>query len=170
MRAHFLAATGLAALACIWSNRDQHAIATGSPIPATITDTLNLRNMKMNAGIITARLGETREFYTSKLGFEVAYETDWFLLLTSPGGQQISFLQPSHPSQQPLFHKPFTGQGVYLTIEVEDVDQLYARLREKRLEISIEMRDEPWGDRHFAIVDPNGIGLDFVKYTPPNEG
>ena len=170
MRVHFLAATGLAALACMWSNRDQHASVASKPIPAPVSDTFKLPNMKINPGIITPLLQETKEFYSSKLGFEVAYETDWFLLLSAPGGQQISFLQPAHPSQQPLFQTPFNGQGVYLTIEVEDVDQLYARLRAKGLTIAIEMRDEPWGDRHFAIVDPNGIGLDFVKYTPPGEG
>jgi uncharacterized glyoxalase superfamily protein PhnB len=31
----------------------------------------------------------------------------------------------------------------------------------------IELGDEPWGDRHFAIVDPNGIGIDLVKYSAP---
>ncbi|MBD0256676.1 MAG: glyoxalase, partial [Cytophagales bacterium] len=35
--------------------------------------------------------------------------------------------------------------------------------------IEVELRDEPWGDRHFAIVDPNGIGVDIVTYTPPEE-
>ncbi|RYY52113.1 MAG: glyoxalase, partial [Chitinophagaceae bacterium] len=23
----------------------------------------------------------------------------------------------------------------------------------------------PWGDRHFAITDPNGVGIDLVKYS-----
>ncbi|MBC8151951.1 MAG: glyoxalase, partial [Bacteroidetes bacterium] len=35
--------------------------------------------------------------------------------------------------------------------------------------IAIELRDEPWGDRHFAIADPNGIGIDVVTYAPPDE-
>lgn len=25
------------------------------------------------------------------------------------------------------------------------------------------LRDEPWGDRHFVVVDPNGIGVDVVQ-------
>lgn len=25
------------------------------------------------------------------------------------------------------------------------------------------LRDEPWGDRHFVVVDPNGIGVDIVQ-------
>jgi catechol 2,3-dioxygenase-like lactoylglutathione lyase family enzyme len=52
---------------------------------------------------------------------------------------------------------------MYLTIEVDDVDKVYNDLKNKGVEIKIEIRDEPWGDRHFAIQDPNGIGIDIVK-------
>jgi uncharacterized glyoxalase superfamily protein PhnB len=55
---------------------------------------------------------------------------------------------------------------MYLTIEVDDVDKLYSELKTKEIEIKIELRDEPWGDRHFAISDPNGIAIDIVKYAP----
>ena len=37
------------------------------------------------------------------------------------------------------------------------------------VKIEIEIRDEPWGDRHFAILDPNGIGIDIVTYSRPND-
>ena len=66
-----------------------------------------------------------------------------------------------------FFKHLFKGDGVYLTLEVEDVDALYETLKEKEVPIEIELRDEPWGDRHFAIKDPNGIGIDIVKYTQP---
>ena len=123
--------------------------------------------MKLNAGIITAKMAETKEFYTKKLGFGVSFENEFYLLLHTPDKQsEISFLLPDHPSQQPLFHKAFQGQGMYLTIEVDDVDKLYKELKKKGVSISIDIRDEPWGDRHFAAVDPNGIGIDFVKYSP----
>lgn len=125
--------------------------------------------MKLNAGIITAKLSETKEFYTGKLGFGVTFENEFYLLLHTPNhGSEISFLLPEHPSQQPLFRKAFAGAGVYLTIEVEDVDKLYADLKIKGVDIKIDLRDEPWGDRHFAVSDPNGIGIDFVKYSPPD--
>lgn len=125
-------------------------------------------NMKMNAGIITPKLAETKEFYTSVLGFTVKFENEWFLLLqTSDGEDMISFLQPGHLSQQPVFQSAFTGKGVYLTMEVEDVDEVYEQIKRKGIPIEVELRNETWGDRHFAIVDPNGIGIDIVKYTAP---
>ena len=130
----------------------------------------NQNKIKLNAGIITTKLAESKAFYTNNLGFGVTFENEFYLLMHTPGHEaEISFLLPDHPSQQPFFHKAFTGQGVYLTIEVDEVDSLYEKLKNKGVPIKIELRDEPWGDRHFAIEDPNGIGIDIVKYSPQNK-
>ncbi|SQA77280.1 Glyoxalase-like domain [Capnocytophaga ochracea] len=124
--------------------------------------------MKLNAGIITEKLAESKAFYTQVLQFGVTFENDFYLLLHTPNQEaEISFLLPNHPSQQPLFQKPFTQQGVYLTIEVENVDDYYRNLKEQSVPIAIDLREEPWGDRHFAIIDPNGIGIDIVTYSAP---
>ena len=124
--------------------------------------------MKLNAGIITEKLAESKAFYTQVLQFGVTFENDFYLLLHTPNQEaEISFLLPNHPSQQPLFQKPFTQQGVYLTIEVENVDDYYRSLKEQGVPIAIDLREEPWGDRHFAIIDPNGIGIDIVTYSAP---
>ena len=127
-------------------------------------------NMKLNAGILTEKLAETKAFYTENLGFGVTFENEFYLLLHTPNHEsEISFLLPNHPSQQPFFHPAFEGKGMFLTIEMEDVDALYADLKAKGVDIKVEIRDEPWGDRHFAVEDPNGIGIDFVRYTAPEE-
>ena len=128
----------------------------------------NLKKMKLNAGIVTDKLNETKEFYTKTLDFGVIFENDFYLLLHTPNRQaEISFLLPNHPTQQPIFQSAFAGKGLYLTIEVEDVDKVYQEFQNKEVDIEIELRDEPWGDRHFAIVDPNGVGIDIVTYTKP---
>jgi catechol 2,3-dioxygenase-like lactoylglutathione lyase family enzyme len=129
-----------------------------------------LTTMKLNAGFITPKLQETKKFYTTILNMEVVFENEFYLLLKTVGGtDQISFLLPNHESQQPLFKPAFAGKGAYLTIEVEDVNAEYRRIKALGVPIQIELRDEPWGDRHFAIVDPNGIGVDVVKYTEPKK-
>lgn len=126
--------------------------------------------MKLNAGILTEKLAESKAFYTANLGFGVTFENEFYLLMHTPTRQaELSFLLPHHPTQQPFFHKPFPGQGLYLTIEVDDVDSIYRDIKKKGVPIKIEIRNEPWGDRHFAIEDPNGIGIDIVKYSPPQE-
>jgi len=126
--------------------------------------------MKLNAGIITEKLAESKAFYTKKLEFGVTFENEFYLLMHTPNRDaELSFLLPYHPTQQPIFHRPFNGQGMYLTIEVDDVDTFYNNLINKGVEIKVDLRDEPWGDRHFSIEDPNGIGIDIVKYSAPDK-
>ncbi|MCL6272814.1 VOC family protein [Muricauda sp. 2012CJ35-5] len=126
--------------------------------------------MKLNAGIITDKIEETKSFYTNVLDFGISFENDFYLLMhTKDKSAQLSFLKPNHPSQKPIFQTAFSGKGVYLTIEVANVDVLYQKIKGKQIPIAIELRDEPWGDRHFTIVDPNGIGIDIVTYTKPEE-
>lgn len=124
--------------------------------------------MKMNAGIITEKLQETKKFYTDTLGFGVTFENDFYLLMhTADKSSEISFLKPNHPSQNALFQPEFNGKGVYLTIEVENVDEVYRKLKSKGVKPAFEIRDEEWGDRHFAIIDPNGVGIDIVTFKKP---
>ncbi len=124
--------------------------------------------MKLNAGFVTDKLNESKAFYTDVLGFGITFENDFYLLMHTPDKQaEISFLLPNHQSQDPVFHQPFGGEGVYLTIELDDVDGMYHTLKSKGIGIKVELRDEPWGDRHFAIEDPNGIMIDLVRYQPP---
>lgn len=126
--------------------------------------------MKLNTGFITHKLKETKDFYQRLLNFGISFENDFYVLMHTPGQQQqLAFLLPNHPSQQQLFQPPFEGRGVFITLEIPDVDAEYKRLLDLEIPIEIPMRNEPWGDRHFAIVDPNGIGIDFVTYTAPGE-
>ena len=128
--------------------------------------------MRLNAGIITEQLEETPKFYTQVLEFGIVWESDWFLLLSTPGGQDsISFLLPDHPSQAiEHFKRPFGGEGVYLTIEMDDVDNYYNQIKSKKdVQIALDLRSEEWGDRHFAIIDPNNIGIDFVTHAKTDQ-
>lgn len=134
------------------------------------SETQNVKNMKLNAGIITDKFSETKTFYSETLGFGVSFENEFYLLMNTPNHQaELSFLKPNHPTQKPIFQSSFGGEGVYLTIEVEDVDKMYREIKNKGIKIEIEIRDEAWGDRHFAILDPNGIGIDIVTYSNPHE-
>ena len=138
-------------------------ILTVSRINAQIT-----KEIRLNAGVITEKLQETKKFYTEILDFGVSFENEFYLLLHTPNqSAEISFLQPNHPSQKPIFQPEFNGKGVYLTIEVDNVDEVYKQLKEKGVPMEIEIREELWGDKHFAIKDPNGIGIDIVTHTKP---
>lgn len=126
--------------------------------------------MKMNPGVVTPHLNASKKFYSSIFQWKVVFENEFYLLMQSEdGGAVMSFLLPEHASQQPLFHKAFTGQGLYLTMEVEDVNAWYERVQSLGVPIAIPLRKEPWGDHHFAITDPNGVNIDLVHYQAPGE-
>jgi len=61
------------------------------------------------------------------------------------------------------------GEGVIFSLEVEDVDSAFAIAKSKSLNITLELRSEDWGQRHFCIQDPNGIYLDIVQSFEPTE-
>ena len=121
--------------------------------------------MKIWSGVITDKVQESKEFFVSHFGCEVIYEGDegWFVLLKL-GDSELGFMKPGLESQATIYRYAFQGQGVWIAIDVEDVDAEYQRIKTLGTPIEVEIRDEPWGDRHFVIVDPNGIGVDIVQH------
>lgn len=55
------------------------------------------------------------------------------------------------------------GAGEWLYVSVNDVDEYYKELLSKGLKPSSEPRDWPWGNREFAIRDPDGYKLVFFQ-------
>ena len=114
-------------------------------------------------------LDEAKSFYTENFGFDVVFSGDWYIHLVSKSGIQVGFLLPDQPSQPPIFQKPYLGDGVIFSLEVEDADTAYAAAKLKSLNIVLVLRSEDWGQRHFCIQDPNGIYLDIVQSFEPTE-
>ena len=121
--------------------------------------------MKIWSGVVTEKVRESRDFYVNLFGCEVLYEgdDDWFVLLQLGEGE-LGFMKPGQASQASIFHKAFQGRGVWIAIDVEDVDAEYQRIKGLGIPVEADIQDEPWGDRHFVVVDPNGIGVDIVQH------
>ena len=128
---------------------------------------MNVRNVVPVAAV--KDLGRTREFYTRLFNFEVVHQNDWYLHLRAGGDGklEIGFVASHHHSQPALFQPTFQGEGVFYSIEVEDVDREYESAKREGIPIALDKRDEPWGERHFAIRDPNGIVLN-ISHTDPS--
>jgi catechol 2,3-dioxygenase-like lactoylglutathione lyase family enzyme len=124
--------------------------------------------VKLWTGFITPKVLESRDFYTRILECGLVYEGEgedgdpWFVLLRL-GSTELGFMKPDLEFQAPIFRSAFHGEGAWIAVDVQDVDAEHARLRGLGIDIAVSLRDEPWGDRHFAILDPNGIGIDFVQ-------
>ncbi len=116
---------------------------------------------------IVGDLDAARAFYTGHLGFAVVFSGDWYLHLATTSGVQVGFLLPDQPTQPPIFHKAFAGEGALFSLEVDDADAAYAIAVSRSLPVVLPLRSEDWGQRHFCIRDPNGIHLDIVQSFVP---
>jgi catechol 2,3-dioxygenase-like lactoylglutathione lyase family enzyme len=121
--------------------------------------------------VVTDKVAECRDFYTRRLGFEIAFEASWFVYLRSGGDRRhgVAFMAPDHPSQPPG-PEPFSGQGMFLTLQVTDAAVEFERLSRAGATIAYPLRDEPWGQRRFALLDPAGVWLDVVQHIAPRPG
>lgn len=120
--------------------------------------------MKLWTGIVTEAVAASKDFYVRLFGAEVIYEgEDGWIVLLRLGESELGFMRPGLTSQAPIFRPAFSGAGVWLTIEVADADAEQQRLAALGVPIEVPLRDEPWGDRHCVVRDPNGIGVDIVE-------
>ncbi len=112
--------------------------------------------------IATERLQQTRAFY-DWLGFKVVCADPRGLQFAWPDDPdlRIGFTSPDDPAQPGVFRTRFDGAGVVLRFEVEDIETLYRRIGAVYT-LAVKLREGPCGRQHFAIVDPNGLVLEFV--------
>lgn len=118
--------------------------------------------------ICTADVAGTSAFWQKHFRFAPAFESDWYVHLTSQVDPKvhIAVLDYRHETIPEGYRKP--SQGILINFEVEDVDAEFARAQAAGLNIRLSLRDEPFGQRHFIIADPNGILIDMVKPIPPS--
>ncbi|WJV50837.1 VOC family protein [Streptomyces flavofungini] len=119
--------------------------------------------------ICTARLAESRDFYTRLLGFETTFEADWYVSLRRPGDSpyELALLDHTHPTVPEGYRLP--AQGLLLNLEVEDVDAQWERLVVREgLSPALELRSEDFGQRHFIVADPSGVLVDVITPVPPS--
>jgi predicted enzyme related to lactoylglutathione lyase len=115
--------------------------------------------------IASDRFEETRKFYSDLFDVVVSVEHDeWYLQLMPPGSPSLNFgfLRPGHEffGGRP---SPSGRYSMVLTIHVDDVDEAYARAQQRAAEIVQKIRDEEYGQRHFLVVDPNGLLLNVMN-------
>lgn len=118
--------------------------------------------------IATDRVAESREFYCRHFGFDITFESDWYvsLRLAANPAYELAFLDYTHETMPSAYRKPV--QGLLLNFEVNDVDAEYERLVGRaRLPVVLDLRSEDFGQRHFITVDPNGVLIDVIQVIPP---
>jgi predicted enzyme related to lactoylglutathione lyase len=106
--------------------------------------------------IQSGQMVESRKFYTEFLGFDVGMDMGWI----------VTFVSPQNPTAQ-LTIVQAQGQlpPPAVSIEVSDVDAVYAKAVEQGIKIAYPLTTEPWGVRRFFAVDPNGVVLNILSHV-----
>jgi catechol 2,3-dioxygenase-like lactoylglutathione lyase family enzyme len=104
-----------------------------------------------NLTLITEKLPATRKFYEQHFDARPLFDCGWYVVLRlgHKGAPELCLMEPQ-PGMQ-----PFAG-GVFINLEVDNVDHLHSQLTEAGLKTAVPLEDHPWGDRGFGLPDPSG--------------
>ncbi len=107
--------------------------------------------------IAADRLADARAFYGDLLDLEVVMDLEWIVTFASSGkaSPQISVATEG-------------GSGTQvpdISIEVDNVDEVYTRAKAARFEIVYSITDEPWGVRRFYVRDPFGKLVNILSHS-----
>jgi catechol 2,3-dioxygenase-like lactoylglutathione lyase family enzyme len=121
--------------------------------PAMRRSTMSIRRAMPD--IRTEAMDQSREFY-GLLGFEEVMNLGWVMTLASP----------SNPTAQVTFMSQDQTAPVVpdMSVEVDDVDAVYAVVRDSGAAIVHPLQDEEWGVRRFFVRDPNGRVVNVVSH------
>ena len=112
--------------------------------------------------IITAKVEESRDFYVKHFGARLTFDCGWYVNLEFGKGASLQFMapQPDQPSCNPA--------GLTYNFNVADVDAEFQLLTASGLVAVMPLEDHLWGDRGFAVQDPNGIVLYIYSEREPS--
>lgn len=109
------------------------------------------------SNISTKSVVEVQAFYAELFGLSVVMDHGWIVTLAS--GE-------SALTQVAIASEGGSGTAVPdLSIEVDDVDDVYQRAKDLGHAIEYELTDEPWGVRRFYLRDPAGKLLNILSHS-----
>lgn len=123
--------------------------------------------MRILTNICSDDLPKSKIFYVELLGFEVKYDSDWYVQLCSPTDSEVEYgiIQRNHELVPEEYQN--MPNGMYVTFVVEDVEATYQKAIAMNIEILQEPRNEFYGQRRFLTKDPSGCLIDICSPWEP---
>lgn len=119
--------------------------------------------MKFTNILLWVQENKLSEKFYKKIGFDVSVSTDSYseVILGSFKIVLVNMRDEDEFAGDSLAGEK--GKGMYMYINVEDVDRQYQTLVELGLEPATKPRDWSWGNREFVLKDPDGYKLIFYS-------
>jgi uncharacterized glyoxalase superfamily protein PhnB len=118
--------------------------------------------------LLSSDVTSAAAFYVAHFRFRPLYEADWYVHLQSLDDPAVNLgLVLKDHETVPVAFRGKTG-GMLLNFEVEDPDVHYSRLNAAGVPITLTLRDEDFGQRHFMAEGPDGVLIDVIRPIPPS--
>ncbi|WP_432492031.1 VOC family protein [Kineococcus auxinigenes] len=116
--------------------------------------------------LLSSDVAATAHFWRTHFGFETTFEVDWYVSLRKQQWE-LGVVAANHATV-PATHRRPTG-ALLVNLEVDDVDEQYRRLvLEGSLTAVLDLRSEPFGQRHFILAAPDGVLVDVITPIEPD--
>jgi predicted enzyme related to lactoylglutathione lyase len=115
---------------------------------------------RIKPNILSSDFESSRTFYTDVIGLNGGKGLDWIIFFgTEQREVQLSVMALDIEAHQ----------HPQVSIEVDDVDDVYRRAIAAGAEITYPITDEEWGLRRFFVRDPNGAIINVTQHAdqPP---
>ncbi|APA94331.1 VOC family protein [Nocardia seriolae] len=125
--------------------------------------------MNITASVISLNVPDpiaSAKFLVDHFGFTEKMSADGFVNVTrDDAGFDVVYLRTGLGSFKPERIAGSAGEGLLVAFVVDDIDAEYDRVRNEGVPIVTPIETEPWGERYFQALDPNGIVIQLVQWV-----
>ncbi|MET8583463.1 VOC family protein [Streptomyces collinus] len=107
----------------------------------------------------------SKRFFTTHLGYVERAAAEGFASLARDDAAVDVVLLARGTEVLPADQRDRAAGGLILAFTTSGIEHEEKRLRGEGVEITMPLREEPWGERLFQVADPNGVIIQFVEWA-----
>ncbi len=119
--------------------------------------------------IIAEDPAASAQWFVDHFGFTVIVDIGWYVDTQHAQHRNLSlsFVEGHHASLPDVLRGRQVA-GTLLAFLVDDVDGEERRLGNAGLEVVLPLVTEPWGQRRFQVMGPDGLVVEVLQTVPPS--
>lgn len=107
-------------------------------------------------------------FFTTHLGYKEVMAADGFASLAREDAAVDIVLLQQGIEVLPPEQRDVLAAGLIVALTVSGgIAEEERRLSDAGVEITMPLREEPWGEKLFQVMDPSGVIVQIVEWAPP---
>ncbi len=118
----------------------------------------------IGVAIMSGDPSTSAQWFVDHFGFRIGIDIGWYVNTQLAGHDKLSldFVHRDHASSPEVLRGKSVA-GTLLAFLVDDVDAEEQRLRDVGLDIILPLVTEPWGQRRFQVMGPDGLVVEVLQ-------